>query len=649
MFYLKLAVNNIKNSLNIYAPFLLASLVLYTLTGSTLLVQFSPVVRQMKHGTTAMSLAITILILFSIIMSIYSFNFLIKQRTREFGLYNMLGMRKGQVALIASLELMLTALALVGLGSLVSLGFSNLFYLLFANITHYNQLQFQPGWAGLVINALLFFGIFGLLMILSWVKVGKTSPLVLFRSSEAGEREPRGNVLLAFFSVLALGGGYALSLTSSKVAALAVLFRFFAAVVLVIIGTYLFYMAFVAWFLKRRRANKAYFYQPEHFISTSQMLFRIKQHAVGLANITLLAVMSFVAISTTSSLYGSATGQTNRLFPRSATVTLSGNSRAEVEAAYQTQVVDQLGHAPKNANPYMTSLIGVNVGADKHWQVNAETLQNKNINAAQLSFVVLMTQDDFRALGNDLPQLKSGETAFWLQREDSQIETIDFFGRSYRNVKNFKDVTVPVTVNLYSAAVWVFSSDEEMMDALNAFNSSGGFQVGGGERLVTYPVHLDLSAEEVATLSANPELDVELKADYLDMLLAEMGGFVFTGFLLGTAFLAGAALIIYYKQYSEGVEDKKSYKILQEVGMSKASVKKTIDSQVLAVFFMPIVMAIVHFLVALTMIKQMLLLFGVTDTALVYQINGLAILVILVIYFAIYKLTSRVYYGMIER
>lgn len=646
MFYLKLALNNIKNSFAIFAPFLLASLVLYIMTGSSIMVLTSPVTQQMKHGTIALGLSTVILTLLSIIMEIYSFNFLLKQRTREFGLYNMLGMRKGQVALVASLELIVIAVALVGVGSLVTNVFANLFYLMFARLTNYDQLNFSTSLFGFILTALVFLGIFAFLIVLSWIKIGKSSPLVLFRTNESGEQEPRGNWLLALLSLLAIGGGYALSLTSSKVAALAVLIRFFFAVLLVIIGTYLFYIAFVTWFLKRRRANKTYFYQPEHFIRTSQMIFRMKQHATGLANITILAVMSFVAIATTTSLYSSVTSQVNKLYPRDVTVTLGGNSRAEVQTQYQQQIVEPLGYAPKNAMTYMSTIVGFNVGTGKQLQVTEQTL--KEISPSYLSFVILMSQEDFRALGNELPQLKRGETAFWLQREEAKFETIDFLGLSFRNVKNFKTVTVPATTNLYSAAVWVFSSDDEIEEVATAFVDRGGFKIGGtDDGIFNYIVHLDLTPEEQAKLS--PDLNLENKTAFLASVLSEAGGFVFSGFFLSTAFLLGAALIIYYKQYNEGIEDKKSYHILQEVGMSRESVKKTINSQVLTVFFMPITLAVVHFLVALTMIKQMLLLFGITNSNLIYLISAIAVGVILIIYFVIYRLTSKVYYRLVER
>ncbi len=280
MFYLKLAGQNIKKSLSIFAPFVLASLFLFTILCSMFQLMLSPVMKSMGTGAVSLGLGVIVLTIFSLIMEIYSFHFLMKQRAREFGLYNMLGMNKKKVSLIASLELGMIFGLVVLLGSALSAVFSNLLYLIFVNLTKYGDLHFSISPLAFVLTAFLFAGIFLVLEVIGIVTIGKTSPLILFRASEKGEKEPRGNLLLAALGVLSLGAGYYLSL-SSQSAGLAVIYRFFIAVLFVIAGTYLFYISFMTWYLKARRKNKRYFYTPEHFITTSQMIFRMKQHATG--------------------------------------------------------------------------------------------------------------------------------------------------------------------------------------------------------------------------------------------------------------------------------------------------------------------------------------------------------------------------------
>ncbi len=243
-------------------------------------------------------LGLFVLAILSLIMEIYSYRVLLKQRSREFGLYNILGMNKRQVGFVSTLELTLIFLILIVLGSAFSSIFANFLYLIFVNVINYDQLILTISPLAFILNALIFAGIFLVLALVGLHQVGKTSPLNLFRSQEKGEKEPRGNLVLAFLSLIFIGGGYGISIYSKDLSAITVLLYFFIAVLLVIMGTYLFYISFIAWYLKKRRSNKNYFYQPKHFITTSQMIFRMKQHATGLASITLLAVMAFVSIGT---------------------------------------------------------------------------------------------------------------------------------------------------------------------------------------------------------------------------------------------------------------------------------------------------------------------------------------------------------------
>ncbi|HHT7803889.1 TPA: FtsX-like permease family protein [Streptococcus suis] len=656
MFYLKLAGQNIRKSMGVFAPFVLASLVLFTLICSMFLLMLSPVMKTMGYGAVSIGLGVIVLTIFSLIMEIYSFNFLMKQRAREFGLYNMLGMNKKKVALIASLELMMIFLLVVVLGSVLAGVFSNVLYLIFVNITHYSDLHFGIAPLAFVMTAFLFAGIFFLLELLAIRTIGKTSPLILFRASEKGEKEPRGNVLLAALGVVGLGVGYYLSL-SSKAEGLALIYRFFIAVLFVIAGTYLFYISFMTWYLKVRRKNKRYFYTPEHFITTSQMIFRMKQHATGLANITLLAVMAFVTIATTTSLYTGMSSMTGALYPKETSITYPVSDRSHGEDAYQQSV---LSHFPEKADdslPYMTYQAGLVYDGGEEIVISPETISNPDF--SKMAFTYFITQDDFRKLGNDLPELAAHQVAFMRLSEKPSLKKLVLGDQTFENVANLDKAIFPDITNTLNAAVMVVS-DDTVLDAVREYyesNNPQGYQVS-----LDYRVFTDLTKEEVAKVgeqagniytisNENGEYigNIMQRTDFNNMLMGFTGGFLFTGFLLGISFLLGAALIIYYKQYSEGHEDKKSYKILQEVGMSATAVKKTINSQILIVFFMPLVMATLHFVIALVMLKQMLLSFGVVSSSMIYTVSGITLLAVVLIYFVIYKWTSRTYYRIIER
>lgn len=657
MFYLKLAYGNIRKSLQTFAPFILASLVLFVLNCSTLLLILSPMAQSMGTGALALGLGTIVLTIFSVIMEIYSFNFLMKQRAREFGLYNMLGMNKKKLALVATLELIMVFVLVILLGSILSATFSNVLYLIFVNLVQGTTLHFEISFVAFFYNILIFAAIFFLLELLAIHRVGFSSPLILFRSKEEGEKEPKGNMILAMLGLISLGIGYYLSLSSNQISAIVVLYRFFIAVLFVIAGTYLFYISFMTWYLKRRRKQKKYFYTPEHFISTSQMIFRMKQHATGLANITLLAVMAFVTIATTTSLYTNMTNTMDTLFPKETSIHYRVQNRQEGEAAFQKTVLDSY---PEKVNDTIAYLILSETifynKKDNTLSLNKDTLNTFSVN--DVTYLQIMTQEDVRNLGNDIPVLKEGEILFYQPNQTNHLENLYLGEKKFQAIKGVSTIQLPNLLNTYNPAVLIVESDQVLEEFLQFFkeNSNGDY-----DRFMDYQVHTNLSPSEYQTLveandgSFMPKDGQEAlgyvvqKEEVKNELLGFFGGFLFTGFLLGISFLLGAALIIYYKQYSEGHEDKKSYKILQEVGMSQAAVKKTINSQTLLVFFMPLALAILHFIVSLVMLKQMLLIFGVTSHAMIYSVSAITIALICLIYFGIYKWTSKTYYRIIER
>ncbi|WP_449455434.1 FtsX-like permease family protein [Streptococcus suis] len=648
MFYLKLAGQNIRKSIGVFAPFVLASLVLFTLICSMFLLMLSPVMKTMGTGAVSIGLGVVVLTIFSLIMEIYSFNFLMQQRTREFGLYNMLGMNKKKVALVASIELFFIFLLVIVLGSALAGVFANVLYLIFVNLTNYSDLHFSISPLAFAMTAFLFAGIFFILELLAIRTIGKTSPLILFRASEKGEKEPRGNLLLAALGVLSLGVGYYLSL-SSKAAGVGVIYRFFIAVLFVVAGTYLFYISFMTWYLKARRKNKRYFYKPEHFITTSQMIFRMKQHATGLANITLLAVMAFVTIATTTSLYTGMSSMTGALYPKETSITYPISDRSQGEAAYQQSVLSHFPEKSENSLTYLTYQAGLVYDGGSEIVISPETISNPDF--SKMAFTYFITQDDFRKLGNDLPELAANQVAFMRPSEKPSLKKLVLGDQTFENVANLDKAIFPDITNTLNAAVMVVS-DDSVLETIRSYfeaNNPQGYQVS-----LDYRVFTDLTDEELVTagiLNENGEYlgNIMQRTDFNNMLMGFTGGFLFTGFLLGISFLLGAALIIYYKQYSEGYEDKKSYKILQEVGMSQKAVKKTINSQTLLVFFMPLAMATLHFVVALVMLKQMLMMFGVVSSSMIYTVSGITLLAVALIYFIIYKWTSRTYYRIIER
>ncbi|MFS1664476.1 FtsX-like permease family protein [Streptococcus sp. zg-JUN1979] len=656
MFYLKLAWNNVKKSLSTYAPFLLASLLLYSLTCSTLLILLNPLAADMGVGTTPVALGVVVLIIFSIIMERYSYRILLKQRSREFGLYNILGMTKKQVAIIATYELGLIFIALSLLGALFSAVFAKFIYLIFVNVTHYHDLNLQLIPLPFLINTVIFASIFIVLWLTALAHIKRTSPLALFRHKEKGEKEPRGNVLMALLSVIAIAIAYYLSISADSQGALAVVYRFFIAVLLVILGTYLFYISFMAWYLKRLRANKAYYYQPNHFISVSQMIFRMKQNAAGLASISLLSVMALVTIGTTASLYSNSQNMANQLFIKNTQVSYYPDSLENGDTPdelFQKEVLDKVGKTKNDSIRYNWMMAPISLTKDaKGTSVSEDTFANLNPNTVM--FLYIVTQDEFKQLGNSIETLNDNQALLWAPKRAPQLDSIDFFGTRYDVISHLTQATFPNAVNTIDAGILVLANQKEV-DKI--YQSYVAYQDQGYGVTRGYEAFIDLTSSQVARISDEKASDnqkekqgiITTRDEMMSNLYQLFGGLLFTGFLLGFSFLLGIALIIYYKQYAEGHEDQKAYRILQEVGMSQKQVKQTINSQVILFFFMPLGIATLHYIFALPSLKEMLLLFGVTDSGLVYIVSAVTVAVISLIYYFIYRFTSRVYYTIIER
>ncbi|MGT2742028.1 FtsX-like permease family protein [Streptococcus plurextorum] len=654
MFYLKLAWNNIRASKKAYAPFLLASFVLYCLSNAIMLIMFSPMTEDMKKAVYILPLGIVVLAIMSIVMEIYSYNVLLKQRTKEFGLYNILGMNKAQIGWISTLELGMVYLLLIVLGTVFSGIFANFLYLVFVNIVNYDQLLLTLSPLAFILNALLFGVIFLILEVYGLRFIRKTSPLDLFRSSEKGEKEPRGNLILALLSLLCLGTGYGISLISGKLKAIELILYFFGAVVLVIIGTYLFYISFMAWYLKKKRSNTAYYYQPKHFITISQMIFRMKAHAAGLASITLLSVMAFVSIGTTTALYVNTHAQAERNFLMNTRIATDVTAFKEAASQAETYLHHKLGD-DKQLIAYTTFILPMSLTDDSHLVGTAEDLLQPDVDTG---YVYLISQEDFRALGNDIPNLVENQVLFYNQTGDSNYKTVTLNSTYFQVIENLTEAKMPDVQETYNGAVMVVASEQIADTIVSEFQELVKEQITFAP--TKHTIYLDLTDKEMKALGLDNNVAlhdadgnylgwVSTKQAYFDDSYKIFGGMLFTGVLLGISFLLGAALIIYYKQYSEGQEDKKSYKILQEVGMAKEAVKKTIASQTLLVFFMPLAVAVLHYTVAIPMLKKMLFLFGVQDNYLIYIVAAGTTLAVALIYFAIYKLTSRTYYKIVER
>lgn len=661
MFYLKLAFQNIRKSLSNFSPFLLATTSMFAMTLILSNLAFSESLDQLKGADAVrmmMKFGLAIIVLFSVIIVSYSYRFLLKQRTREFGLYNILGLNKRNIATISFWELLMTFAATVVTGTVLGLIFSEFLYLIFVHLIGGNYFNLKVSFTAILLTLLVFAAIFALLMCFAMVTIKRNSAISLLKDNTRSEREPRGRLIMSILSVLMLAVAYYLAL--SVQGPIEALLKFFIAVILVILGTYLLYIGITIFVLKRQKANKNYYYKPEHFITTSSMLYRMKTNAVGLANITILVTMTFVTLATSVALYVGVQKVVADQYPKNTNISFAGKSIDENKTALdnfiQENDIDHTKIAPYSTFMVMTNL---SVGADQKAVLPAE-----NAKMNDYSVIRFVTRDDMVKLGNDLPELAPNQVVLYKAFGDRDVKSVDWFGENLEIVKEVPSLkNLPKFPGVFDVFVLVVS-DEQELTKLNELNNqdtikknSDNPNVDAFTTPISTEVLIDLPVKEREVLSKKTTNDtnqinqviVATEKESREGIMAFTGGFLFIGFMLGITFILGAALIIYYKQISEGAEDKRSYRILQEVGLTKKEVKKSIDSQVSIVFFMPIIVSIIHFAAAFVMISKLINIFGITDMGMIASVSGITILVISVIYYLIYRKTSKIYYRIVER
>ncbi|WP_270219527.1 FtsX-like permease family protein [Lactococcus lactis] len=666
MLSLKLAANNIKKGFKSFAPFLMASVTMFVMIFVTASIALSPSIHKLRGGSSLsqiMSFALIVLSIFAVLILIYSYRFLQTQRSKEFGLYDILGFGKTRIVGVAFLELLLSYIITVIVGTICGIAFSKFLFLVFVNMIggNYFNLVISPG--AIIILAILFFVFFLILMMIGVWIIWRSSSLDLLREESKGEKEPKSNLFFAIAAVILLGAGYYIALTVDN--PILALLKFFIAVLLVIFGTYLFYISFTVWYLKLKKKRPSY-YKPNNFITTSSMLYRMKANAVGLGNITILLSMTIVTVVVSLGVFLGTENMVKTFYTREAQVfSVSPNENREetidrIKSAADSKKIDidnianlyyvqdlQVDKTPSSKDKFITSnKLGRSFDKDSY-------------------YATMTTIQSLQSLGNKkIPSLKDNQVLLIdLSKKNSSTinpKEVTWYGQTYEvkeNLKSVKDFPSSSTSTISSKNMMiVFANDQAFEKALANFNKAISGQQGF-ENLANTTILFDLKPVDEKRFTKafkeefknNKDLTISYRSEALQDQRAEIGGLVFVGFVLGISFILGAALIIYYKQLSEGAQDKRSFKILQEVGLSKEEVQKTIKSQVRMIFFLPLVITICHFAGAYLMIEKIIMLFDITDRSVILTISLVTIAILALIYYLIYKATSRVYYKIVER
>ena len=675
-FYPKLAFDGIRKNKKMYLPYILTSIGMVMMYYIIIFLQFSQSIKDAVQSSTVseiLGLGSWVIAIFSCIFLFYTNSFLIKRRKKEFGLYNILGMDKHNLGIILFWETLIIAAISLVIGLAAGIAFSKLAELIFLNLLKSDvtyDLTVSSQGIGLcaiiftVINILLFFN--------SLRQVRFSSAISLVKSEQTGEKPPKGNWVLGILGVLLLGGAYYISLSIKE--PLQALTLFFVAVIMVIIGTYLVMISGSVLFCRLLQKDKKYYYKSNHFVSVSSMVYRMKRNGAGLASICILATMVLVIISSTTSLYFGEEDALASRYPREINISFSSLDTKIYKNGQADKIRLEIDEIAKNHNADIhnsfTYLAGTLAGMVTDGKVEADVgnVYSGTVDYNKVFQFNFVSVDDYnKIMGTDY-HLKDGEAMIYLFRKDSNFhgDTLSFNrGQSFKIVRyldNFISQSDAAMTVVPTMAIFVNDLDKAtqgMTDATHQHDSEPIVNFSW-----TYGFDTGLSEDEQIALSKDinsylTDVSDDLKEDIhstevesreqnrLDFF-GLYGGLFGLGIILSIVFIFAAVLIIYYKQISEGYEDQSRFEIMQKVGMTKKEIRKSINSQLLTVFFLPLIFAGMHLAFAAPIIKKLLLIFNLTNLNLFIMTILISFAAFTLFYMIVYKITSNAYYKIVS-
>ena len=672
LLYPRLAWQNIKGDRRFFAPYFLALLgnvaAFYIMTALAV----DPGMSQLHGAMYVQSfcfMGMFIAAVFSAVFLLYVNGFLMKQRKKALGLYNILGMGKSHIAAVLFFETLFVGGAGIVCGLLTGLLFHKLVTLALYKLLRFAvPFGFAISWDAMARTAILFGVLIGLTLLSNLNKVRVSKPIELLYGGQVGEREPRTKWFMTLLGVLTLGAGYYIALrTTNGMEAIAF---YFVAVFLVIIGTYCLFTAVSIFVLKALRRNKRFYYKTSHFIGVSGMLYRMKQNAVGLANICILSTMVMVMISGTLSLWLGTEEISRRLYPSDLQIRVQYDLDEEAPFDPAALLSDAEGYingegVAVTGERTMTT-VSFGAGLDREGVFHTNTMADGIISVYSVDVLtatayadltgenVSLRPDEVMVYGTDRSTLEFR----WNDRETGEE---NYPATDFQVVRTFRDS--PWFTPQISNQLCLIVADESVLTEL--YQAQRAAYGAGEASLMEWYAYLDLDCSDEEALRLSDDYWEGDPEDYgggrwLHMswtasgqgranLYGLAGGFLFLGLFLGFIFLMATVLIIYYKQISEGYEDKARFEIMQKVGLSREEVRASIRSQVLMVFFLPILVAAVHIAFDFNMVEKLLTLFYLHDTALTALCTLGTLLVFFLVYGAVYLLTARTYYKIVER
>ena len=665
----RLAKQNIRNNKSTYIPYMVTCIFCIAMIYMMEFLRDCPTLDQAVRQADEVRMIVftgeIVVEIFCIIFLIYSNSFLMKRRQKEIGLYNILGLERNHIGIVMFLETIITSIGSLAGGIAAGIIGSKLALLLLLKLLHIpSVLGFYISVKG-IFTCLFMFGIvFLMILFLNLAKIHLSRPVELLRGNNTGEKEPAAKWLMALIGFICLGAGYYLAVTTeSPIKAITI---FLLAVILVMAGTYLLFTAGSIVILKFLRRRKSFYYRTGNFISISGMLYRMKQNAIGLASICILSTGVLLMISMTVSIYFGMNDIMLNRYPYDVDMSVTSISEDECQTAieaFEKAIADNKVPVEKSVEEIYLDIVCSKNG-DQILIKPTNTIRNSD----SVLVLSLLDQAEYERLTGISANLNDGEIFAWypsaVQKDSVTVDEKEFTVKKWMDKNPLTCGEDAVSDN---AVLVVTDEDFKKFDEMRTEMYKGVSSAPAGEDL-TLHLGLDITGSETdkidfgtpvmetvkdlkksGGLSENAWIISGIRQQEYESYYADNGSLLFIGIFLGSLFLMGTAMIIYYKQISEGYEDQKRFEIMQKVGLSRREVRSSVRRQILMVFFLPLLMAMLHITMAFPMIRRLLLLFGMTNTKLFIGCTAGTVLIFAVVYGLIYLMTARSYYHIVER
>lgn len=673
-FYIRLAKDGIMKNRKLYFPYILTCICMIMMFYIIYYLGFSADFTSVRGGDMLQSflmLGVFVIAIFSLIFLYYTNSFLIRRRKKEFGLYNILGMGKRNLVKILVWENILTAALSIVSGLLLGIVFSKL-----AELAALRILGGKTGFAirvepkPVIVTAVLFLGIFLLIMLRMIFYIFRLRPVEMLKSENVGEKPPKANWILALIGVALLAGAYYLAV--AVIDPLSAMLMFFIAVVMVIIATYLLFISGSVALCKLLQKNKKYYYKTKHFVSLSSMIYRMKRNGAGLASICILSTMVLVTLSSTVCLYAQTEDGIQKRYPHDITMELTSDDYSETEPYKEivSEVLSEYGEEAENVEDFhMYSIAGFQYG-DEFRLSMADYSETGAGDIESIRSIYMIDLEAYNRLTGENREMADDEFLLYPFKADYDYNTISITGCGTWNVELLEQQPFPVGAAQANAegSYFIVAKDLSVIQRIEEYRNSlaqeddsllatyieesYGFDLACDDEKQTEIYNTILERIGALTSQENgveyPHYFIDSKAGGRIDYIAINGGLFFLGVLLGAVFLFGTVLIMYYKQISEGYEDQDRFDILMKVGMTRKEVKQSINSQVLTVFFLPLITAGVHLAFAYPLISKILLLMSATEESLLILVTVCCYLVFALFYVLVYVITSKGYYTIVS-